>query len=50
MHDMPYIQSCLNKGGKLFMSGFYLEDLPDITSKANDCGLKAQDIRKKTGG
>jgi ribosomal protein L11 methyltransferase len=40
MHDMHIYTSCLNKGGKLFMSGFYLEDLPDITSKANECGLK----------
>lgn len=33
-----YTQS-LNKGGKLFMSGFYLSDLDDIKSKASSLGL-----------
>lgn len=47
IQDLPVYAKCLNKGGKLFMSGFYLEDLPDITAKANSCGLKATGYQEK---
>ncbi|WP_047416105.1 50S ribosomal protein L11 methyltransferase [Cellulophaga sp. Hel_I_12] len=34
-----YVQ-CLQPGGILFLSGFYTEDLPIITEKCNEVGLK----------
>ncbi len=38
--DIPkYVQS-LNKAGFIYLSGFYLEDLPSITQKCEDEGLK----------
>lgn len=45
--DLPVYAKCLVKGGKLFMSGFYLDDLPDITAKASICGLKASGHQEK---
>jgi len=37
--DMEIYSQCLNKGGKLFMSGFYQRDLEDIKGKASQLGL-----------
>jgi ribosomal protein L11 methyltransferase len=39
LNDIPAYQKSLNPGGKLFMSGFYSDDLPLIQSKANEAGL-----------
>lgn len=39
MSDMPAYCKVLRKGGKIFFSGFYTEDLDDITKKAKKCGL-----------
>jgi ribosomal protein L11 methyltransferase len=47
IEDLPVYAKCLNKGGKLFMSGFYIEDLTDITAKAANCGLKASGHQEK---
>lgn len=41
IEDLEAYVKVLNKKGKLFMSGFYLEDLPEITSRAISCGLSA---------
>lgn len=39
LNDIPaYTQSLLN-GGKLFLSGFYVEDLEAISQKCTQCGL-----------
>jgi len=37
--DMPAYAKVLRKGGRIFFSGFYTEDLDDITKKANKSGL-----------
>lgn len=37
--DMPAYAKVLRKKGRIFFSGFYTEDLDDITKKANKCGL-----------
>jgi ribosomal protein L11 methyltransferase len=37
--DIPKYRESLTDGGKLFVSGFYLEDLPLIEAKANEVGL-----------
>ncbi len=38
--DIPKYAHSLNKDGLLYVSGFYLEDLPMITEKCEDEGLK----------
>ncbi len=40
MEDLPVYAGCLNTNGKLFISGFYSEDIPDLTAKAESVGLK----------
>jgi ribosomal protein L11 methyltransferase len=40
LEDIPNYVRCLNKEGLLFLSGFYLGDLPMITSKCKEQGLK----------
>jgi ribosomal protein L11 methyltransferase len=37
--DLPKYSKCLNKNGKIFLSGFYTEDIPDIKSQAEKYGL-----------
>jgi len=39
LNDIPAYRQSLNEGGKLFVSGFYCEDLPIIEAKANEVGL-----------
>ncbi|KXX68614.1 50S ribosomal protein L11 methyltransferase [Flammeovirga sp. SJP92] len=39
LEEMPTYQKLITKGGKLLLSGFYTEDLPIITEKANSVGL-----------
>jgi len=39
LNDIPAYRESLNPDGKLFMSGFYSEDLPLIEAKANETGL-----------
>ncbi|MEZ4809342.1 MAG: 50S ribosomal protein L11 methyltransferase [Allomuricauda sp.] len=38
--DIPIYAQCLNQGGTLFLSGFYLADLDAISSKCGACGLE----------
>lgn len=45
LNDIPAYYKSLNAGGKLFMSGFYSEDLPLIEAKANESGLKIMSSR-----
>ncbi|PWL38178.1 50S ribosomal protein L11 methyltransferase [Flagellimonas aquimarina] len=44
LEDIPVYAKCLNTGGILFLSGFYLEDLDAISSK---CGLYGLEFEKK---
>lgn len=39
LEDIPKYVSVLKRGGSLFLSGFYTEDLPIILDKAESCGL-----------
>lgn len=39
LEDIPKYVSVLERGGSLFLSGFYTEDLPIILDKAESCGL-----------
>lgn len=40
LEDIPTYANCLNKGGTLFLSGFYLDDLDAISSKCGAYGLE----------
>lgn len=39
LEDIPAYAQCLHEGGILFLSGFYVEDMPSITKKCKDSGL-----------
>ncbi|MFK7813205.1 MAG: 50S ribosomal protein L11 methyltransferase [Maribacter sp.] len=38
--DIPKYARCLSQNGMLFLSGFYAEDIPMISSKCNEVALK----------
>ena len=40
LQDIPTYANCIHKGGLLFVSGFYLEDMPMITGMAQNSGLE----------
>ncbi|HZJ36536.1 MAG TPA: 50S ribosomal protein L11 methyltransferase [Gillisia sp.] len=43
LEDISKYSECLNPGGKLFLSGFYIEDIPVIEEECNLNGLKIED-------
>jgi ribosomal protein L11 methyltransferase len=45
--DMKQYAACLSKGGELYMSGFYREDIPLIEAEANKNGLKLVYFKEK---
>lgn len=45
--DMEKYAACLSSGGELYMSGFYVEDIPLIEAEANLNGLKLVDYTEK---
>ncbi len=47
VNDIPTYVKCLGKNGQLFLSGFYEEDIPLITEKCNENGLKLEKNLKK---
>ncbi len=47
LEDIPTYAKCLNKGGALFLSGFYLEDLDAISSKCATHGLEFEKKMEK---
>ena len=40
LNDIPEYLKCLNPAGRLYMSGFYFEDLPLIEARAKEYGLR----------
>lgn len=38
--DMKFYVSCMKKGSVIYMSGFYVQDIPYIQEEANRCGLQ----------
>jgi ribosomal protein L11 methyltransferase len=40
MNDLPAYSKSLNQNGKLFISGFYTEDIPELKAKAESVGMK----------
>ena len=47
LEDMEKYHAVLNENGFLFISGFYENDIPDLTSKANSLNLKYLDSKIK---
>lgn len=47
LSDMPAYVDSLVAGGVLYISGFYLSDLPDLTKRATELGLKFIDNKQK---
>lgn len=45
--DMAAYVSCMHRGSELYMSGFYVEDIPVIREKAESLGLTFQHYREK---
>ena len=45
--DMEQYAACLTSGGELYMSGFYVEDIPLIEAEANRNALELVDFNKK---
>jgi len=45
--DMEKYAACLTAGGELYMSGFYVEDIPLIEAEANRNGLKLVEFKQK---
>lgn len=39
LNDMDTYNNCLNKGGKLLLSGFYTQDIPFLEERTKDLGL-----------
>jgi len=47
MNDLPVYSTHLNKNGLLLMSGFYVDDIPDLKNKAENEGLKEIGFKSK---
>ncbi len=47
LNDIPVYVKCLNQNGKLFMSGIYVEDLSELTTRALNFGLKLLEYQEK---
>jgi ribosomal protein L11 methyltransferase len=47
LNDMATYETALKKGGTLFLSGFYKEDLPLITKTCNNLGLQFVDNKER---
>lgn len=45
--DMPAYAACMHPGSELYMSGFYVEDIPAIREKAESLGLVFTHHREK---
>lgn len=47
INDLPKYFQVLNSGGEIFLSGFYLNDIPDILKITDKLGLEKQNIEEK---
>ena len=47
INDLPNYESVLLSGGKLYLSGFYTHDMPDIKAKAESLGLVDSGFQEK---
>ena len=47
INDLPIYESVLQSGGKLYLSGFYTHDMPDVKAKAESLGLVDSGFQEK---
>ena len=47
INDLPVYESVLQSGGKLYLSGFYTHDMPDVKAKAESLGLQETGFQEK---
>lgn len=47
INDLPAYEKVLKSGGKLFLSGFYTQDMPDVKEKAESLGLLETGFHEK---
>ena len=47
VNDLPVYESVLLSGGKLYLSGFYTHDMPDVKAKAESLGLVDSGFQEK---
>ena len=47
LNDMESYAACMHAGSELFMSGFYIEDIPAIRTKAESLGMTLDHFREK---
>jgi ribosomal protein L11 methyltransferase len=47
VNDLPVYESVLQSGGKLYLSGFYTHDMPDVKAKAESLGLVETGFQEK---
>lgn len=47
INDLPVYESVLQSGGKLYLSGFYTHDMPDVKAKAESLGLVETGFQEK---
>ncbi len=47
INDLPAYEKVLQSGGKLYLSGFYSHDMPDVKAKAESLGLRETGFHEK---
>ena len=47
LNDLPAYEKVLQTGGKLYLSGFYKHDMPDVKEKAESLGLQETGFQEK---
>jgi len=47
INDLPIYESVLQSGGKIYLSGFYTHDMPDVKAVANSLGLQETGFYEK---
>lgn len=47
LNDLPVYEKVLQSGGKLYLSGFYKHDMPDVKEKAESLGLCETGFQEK---
>ncbi len=49
LRDLPRYTACMRPGASIYMSGFYTEDVPQLTARAEGLGLSLADTRSLDG-
>lgn len=47
LNDLPVYESVLQSGGKIYLSGFYTHDMPDVKTKAESLGLQETGFQER---